>query len=113
MYDVRGPQFYLIKMPHFFILVINDVSTSFSGLSLIGRAFFFADVVGVEGSAPSIGLGLDDFFFAFSSLRAFNDGKTRVKPDEVVVVVIVPGRLTEEEDSASFITASSVTTPSV
>jgi hypothetical protein len=100
-------------MPHFFILVINDVSTSFSGLSLIGRAFFFADVVGVEGSPLSNGLGLDDFFFAFSSLRAFNDGKTRVKPEEVVVVVVVPGRLTEREDSASFITVSSVITPSV
>jgi hypothetical protein len=87
--------------------VINDVSTSFSGLSLIGRAFFFADVVG-EGSPPSNGLGLEDFFFAFSSLRAFNDGKTRVKPEDVAVA---PRRLTEE--SASFIPATSVTAPSV
>jgi hypothetical protein len=38
-------------------------------------------------------------------LRAFNDGKTRVKPEEVVL-----RRLTEE--SASFIPAS-VTPPSV
>ncbi len=76
--------------------MINDVSTSFSGLSLIGRVFFFT---GVDSSN-----GLD-FFFAFNSLRAFNDGKTRVKPEEVV-----PRRLTEK--SASFIPAS-VTAPSV
>ena len=85
--------------------MINDVSTSFSGLSLTGRVFFFAGVVGSSDD----GL-VEDFFFAFSSLRAFNDGKTRVKPEEVAVVV-VPGRLTEE--SASFIPASSVTAPSV
>jgi hypothetical protein len=81
---------------HFFILVINDVSTSFSGLSLTGRVFFFTDVDSSNGL---------DFFFAFSSLRAFNDGKTRVKPEEVVA-----RRLTEE--SASFIPAS-VIAPSV
>jgi hypothetical protein len=77
--------------------VINDVSTSFSGLSLIGRAFFFTG-----GGCSSNGL---DFFFAFNFLRAFKDGKTRVKPEEVV-----PRRLTEE--SASFIPAS-VIPPSV
>lgn len=77
--------------------MISEVSTSFSGLSLIWRVFFFAGVVGSSNG--------DDFFFAFSSLRAFNDGKTRVKPEEVV-----PIRLTEE--SSSFIPVS-VATPSV
>lgn len=59
---------------HFFILVINKVSTSFRGLSLIGRVAFFT------GVGSSNGLFL---FFAFNSLRAFNDGKTRVKPEEL------------------------------
>ena len=87
MYEKNGHRF----KAHFLILVINDVNTSFSGLSLIGRVFFFAGV-----GCSSNGLV---FFFAFSSLRAFNDGKTRVKPEEVVA-----RRLTEE--SASFIPAS-------
>ena len=95
--------------------MINDVRTSFSGLSLIGRGFFFAPP-GVGGSPSGDELG-EGFFFAFSSLRAFNEGKTRVNPDGVVVVVVVvvPRRLTEEEEesAASFIPASSVIAPSV
>ena len=86
--------------------MINDISTSFSGLSLTGRGFFFAGVVGSSDN----GLVEEDFLFAFNSLRAFNDGKTRVKPEEEVAVV-VPRRLTEE--SASFIPTSSVSAPSV
>ena len=95
--------------------MINDVRTSLSGLSLIGRGFFFAPP-GVGGSPSNDGLG-EGFFFAFSSLRAFNESKTRVNPEGVVVVlVVVPRRLTEEEEeesAASFIPASSVIAPSV
>ena len=59
---------------HFFILEINGISTSFKGFSLIGRVAFFTEV----GSSNGLFL-----FFAFNSLRAFNDGKTRVKPEEL------------------------------
>jgi hypothetical protein len=72
---------------YFFILVINEVSTSFRGLSLIGRVAFFTGV----GSGSGLFL-----FFAFNSLRAFNDGKTRVKPEE-----LGPGRL--DKGSTSLI----------
>jgi hypothetical protein len=70
--------------------VIKDVRTSLSGLSLIGRVFFLTGVGSSKGLL---------FFFEFSSLRAFNDGKTRVKPEELGA-----RRLTEE--SASFIPVS-------
>jgi len=53
----------------------------------MGREAFFTGV----GSLASKGLF---FFFAFSSLRAFNDGKTRVKPEE-----LGPTRLVDESTS--------------
>lgn len=77
---------------YFFILVINDVSTSFRGLSLTGRVFFFTGVGSSKGLL---------FFFAFSSLMAFNDGKTRVRPEE-------EGARRLRAKSASFIPWSDV-----
>lgn len=70
---------------HFLILVINDVNTSLRGLSLIGLEALFT----VVGSRTELFL-----FFAFNSLRAFNEGKTRVKPEE-----LDPTRLAKESTS--------------